>query len=60
MRFVPLLSIMLVSAAQAHPALLPHDHAQGGGMLPDLGTFVLTGILLFAGGLAVFARRRGD
>ena len=61
MRFaLLLLSVAFMSAAAAHPALLPHDHAHGGGMLPDLGSYVVAVILLFAGGLVAYVRIRKE
>ena len=46
--------------AGAHPSLLPHDHAHGGALLPDLGTLVVASILLFAAGLVVYVKVRKD
>ncbi len=55
MRLLPVL-LLLPTLAQAHPSLLPHDHAHGGAMLPEPGTLVVGSILLFAAGLVVYAR----
>jgi uncharacterized membrane protein YkgB len=60
MRILLSFLLLLPAVAQAHPSLLPHDHAHGGAMLPDVGTLVVASILLFAAGLVAYAKVRKD
>jgi hypothetical protein len=60
MRALLMVLLLLPGLADAHPSLLPHDHAHGGAMLPDLGTLVVASIFLFAAGLVACAKVRKD
>jgi len=47
------------SAAQAHWSVVPHTHPHGVSMLPDLGAFIVGGILLLAAALLAYTKISG-
>jgi hypothetical protein len=45
---------LAAAAAQAHESLVPHTHPHG--MLPDLDTFIVSGIFMIAAALVAYGK----